>query len=377
MSKIFELYGYPLSDRSPEAEKNRKLARCPFMGATCDGGGNRYSSSFDLSSSSTSQELKDYFNRNSGQIQSGVCSLTMNNDEEPPWIVCPRRLLTLGKRVEGYGYQNQSEVLESLLRHATFTRGDEIGIWPELRIRYDAPGDDEDGSFHYTFDYLLMPIKRTSITTIQELTGLKKSQIRTVAQNAGYGLTSQANELYIDGFPSGNPVIVEVMTSSTSGGNHRKRTTVSMSFEDALLGKDHTGPNINKRQVWARMVSQLIVKSQVGLAWSGKTIWVVQENLVDYIAKTTGLNIYRLVSGHTNEVNMLSFTYGDKHLTQNAGIINLREDSLFSGPMTSSSEQDGTPVESFSNIIKIGTVPPLTVLYAKLLETAPVGTFTI
>jgi len=45
-----------------------------------------------------------------------------------------------------------------------------------------------------------------------------------------------------------------------------------MAFEDAVLGKPHQGPGINYRQVWARMVSQLVVKSEVGLAWGGKTI---------------------------------------------------------------------------------------------------------
>lgn len=373
MSKIFELYGYPLSDRSEEAENNRKQAMCPFMGATCDGGGNRYSSGIDLSSPRTSDELKTYFNRNSGQIQAGVCSLQMNT-QEAPWIVCPRRLFTLGKRSEGYSYQNQSHVLNSFVRHAAFNAGDEIGIWPELRIKYSSVGDD-DGSFHYTFDYLLMPVALTSLSKIQETTGLQTSLIRRIAESAGYGLVSLADDIYVQSFPDGTPTIVEVMTSSTSGGNRRKRTTVSMSFEDALLGRGHTGPNINKRQVWARMVSQLIVKSQVGLEWSGRTIWIVQENLVDYIAKTTGLNIYRLVADHTHEVNMLSYTYGEKHLSQSGGIINLHEDALYAGPI--SSENDDSIEESFSNIIKIGTVPPISVLYQKLLETPPVATFTV
>ena len=376
MSKIFELYGYPLSDKSEEAEKNRKLAHCPFMDAKCDGGGNRYSSGLDLSSPKTSQEIKDYFGQESGLIQPGVCSLAMKNKKQP-WIVCPRRLLTLGKRDDEYSYKNQSDVLESIIRHTSFDQGQEIGVWPELRIIYTPPNEDDDSNFHYTFDYLLMPVNRISVEEIQEKTGLKEDQIRTKAQKAGYGITSIKNNLYINTFPSGKPVIIEVMTSSTSGGNHRKRSTISMSFEDAILGKTHTAPNINKRQVWARMVSQLIVKSQVGLEWSGKTIWVVQENLVEYIAQTTGLDIYSLASTQMDEVNMLSFTYGDKHLTQEKGIIDLYEKALYSGPITAQPEDKGYSKESFSNMIKIGTVPPMSVLYEKLLETPPAGIFVV
>ena len=48
MSKIFELFGYPVADQSPEAIETRKNAQCPFMGADCDGGGNRYLSNVNL-----------------------------------------------------------------------------------------------------------------------------------------------------------------------------------------------------------------------------------------------------------------------------------------------------------------------------------------
>ncbi|MGI9057395.1 MAG: hypothetical protein ACR2H5_02350, partial [Ktedonobacteraceae bacterium] len=49
--------------------------------------------------------------------------------------------------------------------------------------------------------------------------------------------------------------IIEIMTSSTSGGNKDKGTTISGAFQDAILGRSHRGPDINYRQVWARMVS--------------------------------------------------------------------------------------------------------------------------
>jgi len=41
MPTIFELFGFPLHDRSEIADKTRRSAFCPFMEDRCDGGGNR------------------------------------------------------------------------------------------------------------------------------------------------------------------------------------------------------------------------------------------------------------------------------------------------------------------------------------------------
>ena len=93
-------------------------------------------------------------------------------------------------------------------------------------------------------------------------------------RDSGHTFAQRNGEIYIEDFPVGNPVIVEVMTSSTSGGNKKKRSCIPQAFEDCMLGKSHLAPSINYRQVWARMASQLIVKSQAAMAWNGKTIWV-------------------------------------------------------------------------------------------------------
>ena len=49
MSKIYELFGYPVTDKNPNVQESRKRAFCPFMSATCDGGGNRFQSEINLS----------------------------------------------------------------------------------------------------------------------------------------------------------------------------------------------------------------------------------------------------------------------------------------------------------------------------------------
>jgi hypothetical protein len=40
MPIIYELFGFPLEDRSEHAEQVRRSATCPFTEAPCDGGGN-------------------------------------------------------------------------------------------------------------------------------------------------------------------------------------------------------------------------------------------------------------------------------------------------------------------------------------------------
>lgn len=71
MSKIFELFGYRLSNWTEEAEDNLQRAWCPFMNAECDGGGNRYQSAIDLR---TNKLLRERI-PNKDAIQCGVCSL--------------------------------------------------------------------------------------------------------------------------------------------------------------------------------------------------------------------------------------------------------------------------------------------------------------
>ena len=80
---------------------------------------------------------------------------------------------------------------------------------------------------------------------------------------------------------SAPPCIVEIMTASTSGGNKKKGTDMQSAFCDAvlyatgLLPERRNSPGVNTRQVWARMASQMIVKSEIINEWGGRAIWVV------------------------------------------------------------------------------------------------------
>lgn len=149
-----------------------------------------------------------------------------------------------------------------------------------------------------------------------------------------------------------------------------------MAFEDAILkGHDHMGPGINYRQVWARMVSQLIVKSQVGVEWGAKTIWVMQDTLGDYISSTTALNLNDYVAESTNEVNIITVGYGDRPIAdESSGVLQLAESRFFSGPISSAAAAVGPgPPGGFVDIVKAGFVPPISRLWRALFLKKPCG----
>ena len=305
MSKIFELFGYRLDAWNQEAAGNREKAWCPFMGAECDGGGNRYLSALDLDKITS---LRPYF-PNKKLVQAGVCSLRLKGNEQP-WIVCPRRLLSL-KHNAGHDYQTQ--VKKDLARYASLSNGKRHRAWSEVKMKVaTVTEDDQEKFFDYSFDYIIAGEQRMQLSKVAIVLGLSERKTKTIAEQNGFTFAMREGELWIEDFPSQPIVIVEIMTSSTSGGDKKKRSQIAMAFEDAVInGSKHLAPGINYRQVWARMVSQLIVKSQVGLAWGGKTIWVLQDVLTDYISDSTALNLSRYLSQHANEVNVLAFGYGD------------------------------------------------------------------
>jgi hypothetical protein len=363
MPKIFELFGYPLSSKSAKAEQTRKQALCPFYGGVCDGGGNRYLSAVKLPEH---PKLARYFNdKKLSNVQVGVCSIQLT-EEEAPWIVCPRRLLVLGhSQASAYQYQRHAE--HKVLSALNYKSGARLGVWREVKIYVEDNDDNDDEnskSFDYTFDYVIMPVAPTPLKKIQEsLGGDIKSLEKSLSKN-GYTFALRNNEVYVENYPSGTPSILEIMTSSTSGGNEKKRTRISHAFEDAILGKPHNAPSINKRQVWARMASQLIVKSQAAVVWGGKTIWLLQDNLAHYISNSTALNLNDYIAEHTGEVNVLSFYYVNQHKTPANSIIELKDSKLFSGQMAPKGNAQES--KSFQDIVRASFVPDINSLISRL-----------
>lgn len=362
MPKIYELLGYPISDQSPEVQASRSRAYCPFISDLCDGGGNRYMSDIDLADHS---ELRKKF-PGLTRVPSGVCSIQLT-DHSSPWIICPRRLLYMGRQANTDILKGETQ--KTLYEKCGYPQGTALGIWAETKVKYSSTDHEKATAFDYTFDYVLMPLGRVSKSEAIHATGLKWPALQKMLRDNSYTFAQRDGDIYIEDFPVGAPTIVEVMTSSTSGGNRNKRSCIPQAFEDCMLEKPHSAPGINYRQVWARMASQLIVKSQAAIAWGGKTIWVLQDLLTDYISSSTGLKLHKLVSEHTDEVNILSFSYGDNYLEAEASqTVSLKNAALFAGPIRSNHDK-GQPC--FQDIVLASVCPPKKILVASLCKKAP------
>lgn len=258
-NKIFELFGHKVEDKSSKAEYFRKNCICPFTNNLCDGGGNRYQS-FLSKNDIQKNNLTDYFSKNLTIIPPGVCSLYVKDTR---WIVCPRRIFSFSKSEE---INYHTGFVESLLKkYCHIGIASHIGIWSEVKIKYSENNDeDEVKSFDYTFDYIVSSLGSKPIPEIALKLKTTESKVRRQAEYNGYTISLRDSIYHIEDFPIGKLNIIEIMTSSTSGGNKDKGTTIQQSFIEAIKGNNHESPGINYRQVWARMVSQLIVKSQIG-----------------------------------------------------------------------------------------------------------------
>lgn len=366
MPKIFELLGYPLENRSPSVQDSRRHIFCPFMGAECDGGGNRFMSEISLT---RHPELYEFFD-NREKVPCGVCSIQLSNDT-PPWIICPRRLLYMGKKADPEILLGVTQ--RQLLEKCDFERGTTIGVWTEVKVHYKYQRQRNSQEFNYTFDYILMPLGRVGIEDACASAGIKGLKFEKILNRAGFTLGRINGEIIVDNFPLGQPVIVEVMTSSTSGGNKKKRTSITQAFEYGILGETHSAPGINYRQVWARMASQLIVKSQAGMAWGGKAIWVLQDTLADYISSSTALELSQFISGHTGEVNILAYSYDNAYLSPpSQGTIPLKKSILYAGPIHSKCDNARS---SFQDIILASILPPREVLIYSMCKKGFVNYF--
>jgi hypothetical protein len=113
----------------------------------------------------------------------------------------------------------------------------------------------------------------------------------------------------------------------------------------------------------------LIVKSEIGLAWGGKTFWILQDNLVSYISKSTALDIHYFIAQKPSEVNILAFSYGDA-FSHPQNIIELSQASLYAEPIrpTTASHEP-----SFLDMVRSAIKPPVSELMRLLSSRAPIN----
>ena len=300
MAFVRELFGCSVDGASGRHQDACRTALCPHSGVLCDGGGNRDMVRWPANA----QPLAPFFHPNVGAssggfIPCGVCSVQVG---QRTWAVCPRRLLAL----EAAQASVEQQILRQQVLHlAGYVHGDVVNAWTEVTL------SDTSTDTNYRMDYVLR----------------------------------RGDE---------PPVIVEIMTASTSGGNKRIRTDMQSAFCDAVLyvhglrpDKGHA-PGVNARQVWARMASQLIVKSEIANAWGGCAIWVVQDALVDYMNRKTGLRLdeLRSLEWRRGEVNIIS-----------ANLDDLTDLRLYAGPVHST---DGSAC--WTDLLSASAIPDVTTL---------------
>lgn len=310
MPTIYDLFGFPMDDRSATAENVRKARQCPFMGAICDGGGNRYQTEIKLT---PTEPLTQYFNLGITEVVPGVCSILAGQDI---WVVCPRRLLAARYSNPGLPPVNHAlqDYERNLLISAGLPRGVNIGIWPEVTLSHRV----EDADINYHFDYVAAPLVEVSLAEVfrnQDFTAalgdLELQDLVNVAKKSGYYQRGQRNPANVPILLPNltQPFILEVMTASTSGSNTENATDMRSAFRNAILVNEHTSPSINKRQVWGRMVTQLFAKTALACEWGGRTVWIIQDELLRNIELTTRLRTNSIQDNPQQNISLVVMHY--------------------------------------------------------------------
>ena len=314
MPVVRELFGQVL-DGNMDSNVCRS-ALCPFLGEICDGGGNR-----DMARVAAADPgLGPFFDyevgcRTQGHLPCGICSVETPKKKET-WAICSRRLFAFSSN--GVADRHR-ELADRVFALCGFLPGQEVSVWSEISLKEEG----EKGVFDYRLDYVLRAAEPGSV-----------------------------------------PVVVEIMTCSTSGGNREKGTDIQSAFRRAVLfvhgvAKEPVrAPGVNVRQVWARMASQLVAKA--ANSWGGRA--VVQDLLADYIGTHTALPLDDLRSPDwmPGEVNMV--------VSDLSGPV-----ALYSGPIRAA----GGDRKCWFELLGAPHVPTLESITRKLEEMPPVATFRV
>lgn len=316
------------------------------MDQECDGGGNRYLSVIRLANY---PKLATNF-QGRQEIPAGVCSIQLQPNQNP-WIVCPRRLLFFG----GQHHHSIQSKLYGLLKYKTGTR---LGIWSEVKISKESNGK----LFNYTFDYILIPVQSIPVNQINFTS-------QQTIERAGYCITRQNGQDIVEDFPrlGENPVIIEIMTASTSGGNKQANSSITQACVQALQqGQSHSAPSINKRQVVGRMLSQFFAKSEAAVRWGGYAIWIIQDVLADYISTSTALDLQLFDDTNSlNDINVIIAAYSNSQNQQSQQPIPLSVAKFVSNSLSNYNQP------AFEDVLRAPFYPGKETLLAGLAKQKP------
>lgn len=253
-----------------------------------------------------------------GQVERkrpGICTIRSGSSD---WMVCPNRLFALDslEPTEMRAYAGLSPAVRDVLEALGATpsiAGCPIGVWAEIRI------DQSRGKkrFNYRFDFILNPVSRLSPEGFVGQWSVNKESV-----SHAFARLSASADGYVPTRVSGWPIVVEVMTASTSGSNQAKSTGIKPAFYNAWNASrgeaslQSIAPGPNARQVWGRMVSQLIAKSEAGEHWGGRTVWLMQDLLLTHLTETTHISASIAARGAPRPLplkgaNIVSYKFGE------------------------------------------------------------------
>jgi hypothetical protein len=296
---------------------------CPLSNTPCDGGGNRHQTTIK------GEHLKLLSNTTLEKIVPAVCSIKYSDDTS--WIVCPRRLFAFPNNLNN---NKKLQLHELEILRAVDTQSFKYkAVYSEIYLQLK----DDDADINYHFDYIITDL-HDNITTEKFF---QLYEINSVIEQKKFFKIFKANKLINNNLLSNIPKldglrILEVMTASTSGSNTSKGTDIKSAFIKALNQEDYECPGINKRQVWGRMATQLFAKSALAESWGSKTYWIVQNELLKNICRTTKLELTHSRES-SNTVNFISMGYDNSQT--------LKIDESFAIPSGISYESTGSGID--------------------------------
>lgn len=307
MPKFHEVFGLNSERLKDIDSKAFCSAICPYTAAKCDGGGNRHQTKIRIIPNSP---LRDIFDADIEFVVPAVCSIDHGRDK---WVVCPRRLMGF-KSDEKYVLSENMSLQDHerhVLAEAGLLPGILYGVWSEIYLQYKI----EDVEIDYHFDFVVAPLQtNVSLKKLAEKFNATPYDINILEKNSKIikNIKSENKDITLKFAPDlESPIILEVMTASTSGSNTTIGTNISSAFTNLMTGKLYQGPGINKRQVWGRMATQLFAKSALAEFWDGKTYWVVQDELLKNIELTTKLSLSNQSNSSSGTINFISLKFED------------------------------------------------------------------
>lgn len=304
MPKFYEIFG---QNKFNTNTKNKLIdGICPMNNTLCDGGGNRHQTKINKTEINAILNIETKINC----IIPAICSIEYDKSYQK-WIVCPRRIFSFPKRKDKT--INLNPVIQthekSIINKLGFSENIKVGVYPEVYLKFS----DDNTDINYHFDYIICELLEDTITLSNLWDMLlitdrkKKNHYKHILRENKLIPTKATDESKIMFFPNlENMAIIEIMTASTSGSNTSKGTDIKSSYLKALQCKPYECPGINKRQVWGRMATQLFAKSSLAESWNTKTYWVVQDELMKNICKTTKLKLNNSNS-NSNSNNLINF----------------------------------------------------------------------